>query len=136
MVAGRSLWASLHLLDRQLLDRDGKPIGKVDDLVLSWPDDPGRLPEVTELLCGPAALGRRFGRRVGAFFESLSELGEGDASSPASVPADAISEIGSAITIDRSRDDLPVAAVERFLGDHVIGHIPGAGRRPDEGDDA
>ena len=31
-MAGRTLEAALHLLDRQLVDKDGRLAGKVDDL--------------------------------------------------------------------------------------------------------
>jgi hypothetical protein len=36
-MAGRTLEAALHLLDRQLVDKDGRLAGKVDDLELEFP---------------------------------------------------------------------------------------------------
>ena len=35
----------------------------------------------------------------------------------------------SAVKLAARRDDLPVTAVDEFLGEHVIGHIPGSGPR-------
>jgi hypothetical protein len=40
-MAGRTLEAGLHLLDRQLIDKNGKLAGKVDDLELTFPDGGG-----------------------------------------------------------------------------------------------
>jgi len=37
-MAGRIFEAGLQLLDRQLIDKDGKHAGKVDDLELEFPD--------------------------------------------------------------------------------------------------
>lgn len=53
---------ALHLLDRQLLDSEGRMMGKVDDVELSEID--GRL-TITGLLAGPEALLDRFGGRLG-----------------------------------------------------------------------
>lgn len=58
------------LLDRQLLDVDGIAVGKIDDLEFSDPvgDEP---PALTNLLCGPAALGPRIGGRLGVWWTAL-----------------------------------------------------------------
>lgn len=52
----------LHLLDRQLIDVDGRLLGKVDDVELTLVD--GRL-AITAILTGPAALLDRFGGKLG-----------------------------------------------------------------------
>jgi hypothetical protein len=54
---------ALHLLDRQLLDRNGEMLGKADDIELL--DTPEGL-TITAVLAGPAALLDRLGGRVGA----------------------------------------------------------------------
>jgi hypothetical protein len=61
-MAGRIFEAGLQLLDRQLIDKDGKHAGKVDDLQLEFPPDGGGPPVVTAILAGPGALSRRRGR--------------------------------------------------------------------------
>jgi hypothetical protein len=48
--------AALELLDRQLLDRDGTPAGKVDDLELTDSGEGLKQPYVTAILTGPGAL--------------------------------------------------------------------------------
>ena len=57
----------LHLLDRQVVDRDGLMVGKVDDVELTLTPD-GRW-EVTGLLAGPPALVPRFGGKLGEGLE-------------------------------------------------------------------
>ena len=123
----RSLWIGLHLLDRQLLDDRGRPVAKIDDVELRQePSD--ELPTVTAVLCGPAALGSRFGRRIGGFLQAARELLRGnDDAAPIAVSMNLVVDIGSAVKLNVDRESLPVTAVEQFLGQHVIGHIPGSG---------
>ena len=70
-MAGRVLEAGLHLLDRQLVDKDGRLAGKVDDLELELPEGGGP-PVVTAILAGPGALSRRLGGRFGAWLEAVA----------------------------------------------------------------
>jgi sporulation protein YlmC with PRC-barrel domain len=53
---------ALNLLDRQILDCDGKMVGKVDDIELTQQED-GLA--ITAVLTGPAALLHRLGGRLG-----------------------------------------------------------------------
>src|SRR4029450_8950181 len=57
-MSGRILEAGLHLLDRQLIDADGRLAGKVDDLELEFPEGGGP-PVVTAILVGPGGSPRR-----------------------------------------------------------------------------
>jgi sporulation protein YlmC with PRC-barrel domain len=50
---------SLHVLDHQLLDKDGRRCGNVDDLAIEG--GPGEEPEVVALLVGPGYWGQRAG---------------------------------------------------------------------------
>jgi sporulation protein YlmC with PRC-barrel domain len=123
----RSLWIGLQLLDRQILDDRGRPLAKIDDIELSE-GGPDELPTVTALLCGPAALGGRLGRRVGGLLQGARRLMRGDGDRhPIAVPMNLVVEIGPAVKINANRESLPVNEVENFLGQHVIGHIPGSG---------
>jgi hypothetical protein len=131
--AGRSFWLGLHVLDRQLVDRDGRMVAKVDDVEISEPDRPGELPIVTALLCGPSALGRRFGPRLGSTLEALRGITcEVPPSGPPALSTDLVVEIGPALKLGTTRDTLPVAVVEAFLAEHVVAHIPGSGEPGDE----
>ncbi len=136
--AGRSYWAALHIVDRQIDDCDDRAVAKVDDLEIAEanPDEPGSLPIVTAMLCGPAALGQRLGPRIGAFLEALRGLSHEAPTRPAAIAMDDVKDIGTALKLWVPRDTLPVTAVEDFVGDHVIGHIPGSGASDDASRDA
>lgn len=68
--AERPIDVGLDLLDRLVLDCDGVPLGRVDDLELVHLDD-GSL-AVVGLLVGPQAWGRRMGSRFGGAVEQLA----------------------------------------------------------------
>jgi hypothetical protein len=130
-VAGRVLEAGLHLLDRQLVDRDGRLAGKVDDLELEFPSDGGP-PLVTAILAGPGALSRRIGGRFGAWLEAVANrLRDGDDRRPASVSFAVVKRIESAVELSVPKAELATNRLESWTSDHLIGKLPGAGDAPD-----
>ena len=130
-MAGRVLEAGLQLLDRQLVDRDGRLAGKVDDLELELPEGGGP-PVVTAILAGPGALARRIGGRLGAGLEALANrLREGDDRRPARVSFAVVKRIGSAVELSVPRAELETNRLEAWTRDHLIAHLPGAGDAPE-----
>lgn len=123
--AGRVVELHLQLLDRQLLDRDGRMVAKVDDLELTLGDDGQAY--VTGIYCGAQAWGHRLGGRPGRWVESLARRLRPDADAgPQRIDVAAVDDIGSAITLARRRDDLTVAPLEDWVREHVITRIPGS----------
>ena len=130
-MAGRVLEAGLQLLDRQLVDSDGRLAGKVDDLELELPEGGGP-PVVTAILAGPGALARRIGGRLGAGLEALaSRLREGDDRRPARVSFAVVKRIGSAVELSVPKAELETNRLETWTRDHLIGKLPGAGDAPE-----
>ena len=130
-MAGRTLDAALHLLDRQLVDSDGRLAGKVDDLELEFPEAGGP-PTVTAILAGPGALSRRVGGRLGAWLEAVANrLRDGDDRRPARVPFAVVKRIESAVDLSVTRAELETSRLDAWTRDHLIGHLPGAGDAPD-----
>jgi hypothetical protein len=130
-MAGRILDAGLRLLDRQLIDADGRPAGKVDDLELEFPDGGGP-PVVTAILAGPGALGRRLGGRFGAWLEAVTNrLREGDDRRPPRIPFAFVTRIDNAVDLSVGREELETDRLERWTREHVIGKIPGARHAPE-----
>ena len=130
---GRSLWAALHLLDRQILDRNGVSLAKVDDLDFAEPTESGDLPILTDILCGQAALAGRFSRRLGRGLEYLRRvIDPRPEPGPARVSFGVVTEIGPHITVALDRSDVAVTTFDRWLGREVLARIPGSGSR-DEG---
>jgi sporulation protein YlmC with PRC-barrel domain len=130
-MAGRTLEAGLHLLDRQLIDKDGRLAGKVDDLELELPEGGGP-PVVTAILSGPGALSRRLGGRLGAWLEALANrVREGEDRHPARVPFGLVKRIGSAVDLSVAKAELETNRLEAWTRDHLIGRLPGAGDAPE-----
>ena len=126
---GRVLEAGLHLLDRQLIDSDGRLAGKVDDLELEVPEGGGP-PVVTAILAGPGALSRRIGGRAGAWLEAVANRLRGDRR-PARVPFGVVKRIESAVDLSVAKAELETNRLEAWTRDHLIGHLPGAGDAPE-----
>ena len=122
----RRLWAGLHLLDRQLVDRDGRMAGMVDDLELDYSEDKGQL-YVVSILSGPGALANRFRRDAFGgwmrFVHAIVSPGEHD---PARIPFNLVQDIGNHITLAADADEVGTASAERWFREHVIAHIPGS----------
>ena len=119
---GLLLDARLSLLDRQVLDVHGEPVGVVDDLEL---DDPGpgvlnpgaEAPAVRALVHGPIVLERIFGgRRPDAH---LLRIGW-----------ETVAALGSAVELAVPASDLPRPWLEGWLRDRVIARIPGGRHVP------
>jgi hypothetical protein len=125
-MAGRAIWAGLHLLDRQMLCRHDRMAGCVDDIELT-PSADGKDLHVTAIVAGPGALlyrlnRRRLGRWLQAAYQRVREADE----DPISIPFGRVTDIGDHVRIDLDKDELATASAERWVRDHIISHIPGA----------
>jgi sporulation protein YlmC with PRC-barrel domain len=119
------MFIGFDLLDRQILDRDGEPVGKVDDVELALTDD--GTPYVAALLVGQQALGERIGGALGRWMASSARrLAPDHRHGPIRIPYDLVAELTSAVNLSVRRDLLPDAPLETWLRDHLIIGIPGA----------
>ncbi|MHC6591660.1 hypothetical protein [Arthrobacter sp. C152] len=122
-LAGRTLDAQLHLMDRQVLDNDGVPVTTVDDLELGGaaPDQeipPGTpAPVLTALLTGPVLGTRIFGGRP-------------PSSRLIRIPWHDVAEVDVVLKLGVSGGHLDAGWVERWIRDKIIARIPGGRRDP------
>jgi sporulation protein YlmC with PRC-barrel domain len=115
----------LRLLDRQIADRDGGLICKVDDVELERADDGSYV--VTALLAGPLALGPRLPGRLGRWVVAVARRWASDPErGPARIPFERVVELGSSVVVDRNRDELGLAPLEDWAREHIIDRIPGS----------
>jgi hypothetical protein len=122
--AGRVIDAQLHLLDRQILDRDGVPVSVVSDLELSGVEPGAAIPPdaapptIADLLVGIELPTRIFG-------------GSPPPSRRMRIPWRLISEVGTVLRVGVAGDRLDATWVERWVSEHVIGRIPGGRHDPE-----
>lgn len=128
---GRRLDAGLRLLDRQIIDRDGRMAGKVDDLELTLDEAGDGPPTVTAILTGPAAWAPRAGGIGRSLLSLLAVLRGPDRSAPTRIPFAAVKRLDDHIELVLADDELDNHEAEAWVRDHVISHIPGAGHAPD-----
>jgi sporulation protein YlmC with PRC-barrel domain len=115
-----------HLLDRQIVDRDGDMVGNVDDVELDTAGPGG--PRVVALLVGQQALGDRIGGRIGRWMASTARrLAPRPDTPPIRIPYDLVATVASDVTLSVKKDLLTAPPLETWLREHLIDRIPGAG---------
>ena len=125
-MTGRVRDLALHLLDRQVVDTDGRAVCKVDDLEFTVPDD-GSAPYVSAILCGPAALGPRLGGLLGRWLVASTHIfGRSANDRLGRIGMELVADLGTAITVARSRRDLGVHENEDRAREYLVERIPGA----------
>jgi hypothetical protein len=120
------LSARITMLDGQLVDSDGIPFGRVDDLELKLPDRGA--PRVEVVLTGSQALGERIGGAIGQLMASVSSRMRKPSSrkGPTRIDSKLIEEVEPMVRLSVSLEELPdVAALERWLTENVIEGVPG-----------
>ena len=113
----------------QIVDADNRPVGRVDDVLLTIPDN-GDPPEVTGLLTGAQALGERLGGLTGRLTAAVaSRLRTGEPhAQPTTIRATAVGDHSDLVHLNVPISALPhLAGLERWLGTHLIEGLPGAG---------
>jgi sporulation protein YlmC with PRC-barrel domain len=114
-----------HLLDRQVVDRAGLLVGKVDDVELSDGDPP----RIRALLLGPQALAGRLDGWLGRYLAGATgRLRGGDDRDPVRIPYDQVSTVDTAVHLRIHRELLPEPRLEAWLREHLVDRIPGASR--------
>jgi hypothetical protein len=112
------------------VDKDGRLAGKVDDLEFAWAE--GTSPYVAAILIGPSALSARLNGRLGRLVRAVAKQShESDDPEPARISFGVVESIGTEVTLSVATSEIPVAALPKWVGEHVIGKIPGADRAPE-----
>ena len=118
--------ARISLLDNQLLDADGVPIGRVDDLELKVLARGA--PRVEAILTGSQALGERIGGRPGRAMAAISSRFRTPSATegPTRIDPKLIEGPGPLVRLREPLEELTeVASLERWLSENVIEGLPG-----------
>ena len=135
MTAARVLLTALHLLDHQLVDADGTLVGKVDDVEIQVDRDEGA--HLGALLSGPGVLASRLGHTgYGRWRERMEHDIDGPSGRTARIPVAAVRSFDATIQLNLPATQLAPYGSERWVAEHVIGHIPGSGVPRHEDDSA
>ena len=111
------------VLDRKLVDRHGREMGRVDSLILEVRDDGP--PAVLAIEVGPAVLAQRVHPVFGRWMAAL-ELALGIAAGrPLRIPFADVISVHDHIKVDLAFGETSAATVEQRLR-AVIGAIPGS----------
>lgn len=117
----------MALLDKQIVDCESLPIGRVDDVEIDPAADGS--PRVVALLTGAQALGERLGGRGGRWIAGGSARlrAPGEQPGPTHIGWSLVDHIEPMVALTVRLDALPnVAGLERWLGRRVE-RVPGAG---------
>lgn len=126
--ASDPLDVTLSLLDRQVLDREGAPIGKVDDIALRWDD---RAPVITHLLIGPGAWAGRLPGLIGRIVHGAwLRLRPEEDPHALRIALQDVDRLDSAVHLRILREDLRLEGPEAWIRRHVIEKLPGAHHAP------
>jgi hypothetical protein len=111
------------VLDKQVIDRHSRKLGKVDGIVLELrPDGP---PRVAFVEIGLAVLLCRFSPSLGGVVELLERRLGIRGGDPVRIAASKIREAGIDVHVDVDASETEALAWEQWLGKHVVRHLPG-----------
>jgi hypothetical protein len=124
-MAGASIHLVRDLLDKRLVDREGRPIGRVDGVVIEVGHR--KPPRVTAMELGALTLARRMPRWLRGPAIAIAQLLRPLTGPPIRIGLERFLDVGVDIELDVSADDPDVQQFERWLRRHVIERIPGGG---------
>ena len=114
------------VLDKQVMDRHGRMMGKVDGIVMEL-GEAGGPPRLAFIEMGAITQARRLHRRLGKWVEALVlKVGAKKESECYRVPWSKVVPTGIDVTLNVEAESTPAFDFERWLRRQVIGRIPGA----------
>jgi sporulation protein YlmC with PRC-barrel domain len=111
------------LLDKKIVDRNGREMGRVDRIVLRA--DEGAPPVVVALELGPAVLAGRIRPVFERWVAGLEHAFGVDEGRPLRIPIEKVTAINDYVTVDLAFGETPASTVEQRLR-KAVGAIPGS----------
>ena len=113
------------VLDNQLVDREKRPMGKADGVVLVLRND--KPPRLAYIEVGMSTVAHRLSTRLGRFVERMGRRWGVRHGKPLRLPWAKVRHVGIDVDLDVDVDETPVMDWEKWLNEHIIGRIPGSG---------
>jgi hypothetical protein len=113
------------VLDNQLVDREGRKMGKVDGIVVVL-----RESEPPRLACietGGTTLAHRLHTRLGKWAEKVGRKWGVRRGLPFRIAWKDVRDVGIEVEVNLEANETPVMDWEKWLNKNVIGRIPGSG---------
>ncbi|MBV9110347.1 MAG: hypothetical protein JO306_13125 [Gemmatimonadetes bacterium] len=120
---GRELDLVTEVLDQQMLDFIGRPMGMVDGLVLELRD--GEPPRVSHIEIGGVTLGRRLRNPFGRWLAAAAKRWGGTRGEPFRIPWEKVKFIGLDVEVDVDADKTPAYYWEHRVG-NLVRKVPGS----------
>jgi hypothetical protein len=112
------------ILDSQLVDRNGRNIGRVDGILLELRHT--RPPRVAALEVGAVTLARRIHPRLARWFRAVMAKVAPVRVTPVRIPPHAFRDIGADIELDVDADT-KLLRIENWVRRHIVARLPGGG---------
>lgn len=113
----------LEILDRQLIDSEGEPCGKVDDIEMDY--DGSGPPVVTAILTNPGALGPRVGVAGKMMRAVWRRLHPDRDPKPIPIGWDLVAKIDFAVHLTVQREEAGLMRSEHWAYETILSKIPG-----------
>lgn len=113
------------VLDNQLVDRDKRPLGKADGVVIVLRK--GKPPRLAYIEVGMSTVAHRLSTRLGRFAERLGRKWGVRHGKPYRLPWAKVRDVGIDVDVDVVADETPLMDWEKWLNKHLVGRIPGSG---------
>lgn len=121
----QSGYANEFLLDREIVDKDETPVGKVDDLHFERQPDGTAI--LTAILCGPTALGPRLVGRLGTWWVSIARrLRPNDDPAPVHISMDDVDHIDrETLRLRITGSNAGTLRLQQWVDQKIVKRIPG-----------
>lgn len=113
------------VLDNQLVDRHQRKLGKVDGIIVEL--EPGKPPRLAYLEVGAPTLARRLHPQIGTWVSAIAQRWGLNHGQPLRIPWSKVKDVGIDVDVEVEADETPALTYEKWIRDHVIKRIPGAG---------
>jgi sporulation protein YlmC with PRC-barrel domain len=112
------------LLDQQVIDRNGEPMGKLDGITIQLRQ--GKPPKVLHLVLGGGTAARRLHPGFADWLLRWRRRWGPQHDVPFEVPWSKVLKVGIDVKVDLDAERTPALAWEHWVRDRIIGRIPGA----------